>query len=492
MPDAKHGPPLLPKDKGCCGELILRYSDRLSFRSQEPTSSFKMSSDTTPSARVETLRSLPIIRQQSSKVFDLAKNGKAQYFEYHPEKMSKVVDFCLDIIHRDFGTSFASIPPHGRWRHFDANGIPRVSHLLQSWSTAQPPLPGIEAARRLVDLFVVSVLLDAGAGTKWKYEEAKTGLKIGRSEGLAIASLDMFHSGLFATDEADHVVDAAGLKRLSPDALAMAMQVHPDDNPMDGLEGRAALLTRLGAALENDKQGYFSGPEGQKVPPHLRRPGFMIDYLLAHPSTKSLGPQGFSVSLPVLWEIVIKGFADIWPASRTTLDGVPLGDVWTCEALKESLAPGAPEEEGMVAFHKLSQWLTYSIMEPMEKILGWQFQEAEHMTGLPEYRNGGLFVDLGVLVPKAALLTGSGSASSIPRFSADHPAIIEWRALTVILLDQTADAIRKKAGLTPDQLGLKQVLEAATWKGGREIAQQKRPETNGGPPIAIESDGTVF
>lgn len=134
----------------------------------------------------------------------------------------------------------------------------------------------IEAARRLVDLFVVSVLLDAGAGTQWKYEEAKTGLKIARSEGLAVASLDMFHSGLFGSGDAAEIVTAEGLQRLSPDALAMAMQVHPDDNPMDGLEGRAALLTRLGDALEQDTEGCFVGPAAEKVSPSLRRPGFMI------------------------------------------------------------------------------------------------------------------------------------------------------------------------------------------------------------------------
>lgn len=166
------------------------------------------------------------------------------------------------------------------------NGIPRVSALLQLWSNHSPAVPPIEAARRLVDLFVVSVLLDAGAGSKWSYEEARTGLKISRSEGLAVASLDMFEAGMFAASEdkagkpdaeiPDHFVQAEGLSRLSPDALAMAMQVHPDDNPMDGLEGRAALLTRLGAVLEKDQYGYFKGPKGQDIEPRLKRPGFII------------------------------------------------------------------------------------------------------------------------------------------------------------------------------------------------------------------------
>jgi hypothetical protein len=57
--------------------------------------------------------------------------------------------------------------------------------------------------------------------------------------------------------------------------------------------------------------------------------------------------------------------------------------------------------------------------------------------------------------------------------------------------DRIADAIRQRLGVTAVGLTLAQVLESATWKGGREIARQKRPET-GGPPIDIESDGTVF
>jgi len=126
----------------------------------------------------------------------------------------------------------------------------------------------------------------------------------------------------------------------------------------------------------------------------------------------------------------------------------------------------------------------------MEKILNWKVLGLEDMTGLPEYRNGGLFVDLGVLSLREDLELGPflPKGSQIPRFSPSHPAIIEWRALTVILLDRTADGLRTKLGAS---LTLPQILESATWKGGREIAKIKRPET-AGPPIEIESDGTVF
>jgi len=116
------------------------------------------------------------------------------------------------------------------------------------------------------------------------------------------------------------------------------------------------------------------------------------------------------------------------------------------------------------------------------------------MTGLPEYRNGGLLLDLGVLSLRADVIPRSfypEATSIIPKLPPAHPAIVEWRAMTVIELDRIAEGIRKKFGLAANQLTLAQVLESATWKGGREIAKTKRPET-GGPPIEIESDGTVF
>jgi hypothetical protein len=107
---------------------------------------------------------------------------------------------------------------------------------------------------------------------------------------------------------------------------------------------------------------------------------------------------------------------------------------------------------------------------------------------------GGLLVDLGVLSLKPSAIAAEyypSADSSIPRLPPSHPAVIEWRAMTVIELDRIADQIRAKLKLSQEQLTLAQVLESATWKGGREIAKERRPES-GGPPIEIVSDGTVF
>ena len=57
-----------------------------------------------------------------------------------------------------------------------------------------------ERARAEFDLATISVLLDAGAGPDWSYRDPATGASVSRSEGLALASLDMFAAGAFASD----------------------------------------------------------------------------------------------------------------------------------------------------------------------------------------------------------------------------------------------------------------------------------------------------
>lgn len=151
---------------------------------------------------------------------------------------------------RDYAPDYESIPPHGRWQHFDVGGRPRIDQLLNSWPSS---IDAQERTRRLIDLFVVSVLLDAGAGNKWTYKSKESNKYFVRSEGLAVASLEMFKSGLFSSDPTEPCqVDGAGLKKVTVEALAKGMQ-HSDENPLEGLEGRAGLLTRLSDALNNQE-----------------------------------------------------------------------------------------------------------------------------------------------------------------------------------------------------------------------------------------------
>jgi hypothetical protein len=162
-------------------------------------------SSSSNASKIAYLRSLPSIRERCAKVFALAEQGKLDYWTLDLTQESKIVDFVCELIARDYGTDYDWIPPHGRWRHFVGD---RVDPLLEQWESEN--LDPLEKARRLVDLMVVSVLMDAGAGNDWKYTPKEGGETINRSEGLAVGSLEMFEKGLFSGDESQpHRVDCA-------------------------------------------------------------------------------------------------------------------------------------------------------------------------------------------------------------------------------------------------------------------------------------------
>ncbi|KEI36597.1 uncharacterized protein L969DRAFT_90552 [Mixia osmundae IAM 14324] len=414
---------------------------------------------------------LPAIRERCRAVFDIASANRLQYWNVDLSQQDAIVDFCCALIERDYGNKYASIPPHGRMRHFVGD---RLTPLLERWQDQGR----LEACRKIVDLLVVSVLLDAGAGSQWTYRpkqgtEAERINGIGRSEGLAVASLEMFEQGTFSGKPDDpYRVDALGLSKISTDVISQGLQVN-DENCMTGIEGRANVLVRLGQVLlDPENQEYFRNREN--VPGQLGlRPGNLIDYLLSHPEAKQMpSATSLPISLPVsaLWTIITQGLGGVWPASRTKIDGKAIGDVWPCESLRKRVDS---DTAALVPFHKLSQWLCYSLQEAMQSILGWQFEGTEHQTGLPEYRNGGLLVDFGLLTikPEAVLQSLDKPVPSelprpldLPPLPASHSAIVEFRAVTVIMLDRIAEAIRAKLGT---KLSLAQVLEAATWKAVR-------------------------
>lgn len=192
-----------------------------------------------------------------------------------------------------------------------------------------------------------------------------------------------------------------------------------------------------------------------------------------------------------LWDVLQTLLIPIWPKDRTCIDGTPLGDAWPLSTLRNRIGPG-DAADSIQPFHKLTQWLTYSLMVPFQRILGKQWINADSLTALPEYRNGGLFVDLGVLsLNKKALDRGlKASGGELPLFEAGDDVIVEWRALTLVLIDalHTRIQVHMGDGIT---LSMAQLLEAGTWKCGREIAAKRRPRTKSSP-ILIKSDGTVF
>ncbi|KAL8767908.1 MAG: hypothetical protein Q9209_005695 [Squamulea sp. 1 TL-2023] len=433
------------------------------------------------------LRSIHAVRDRSRIVHEKAKRNQLAHFDVDPAKFGDTAAYIVSIIKRDFAPEYHTIPPHGRWQHFDVGGRQRIDQLLTSWPSR---IDAQERTRRLIDLFLVSVLLDAGAGTRWSYKSKESGKTYRRSEGLAVASLEMFKAGYFSGDPTEpYQVNAAGLNRLSVGQLAIGLQVS-DDNPLAGMEGRASLLANLGEALQNSD--YFGS---------TRRPGNMLDYLLSHPSTQASSAP--VVMIPTLWTVLIDGLASIWPASRTQIAGVSLGDAWPCSSMPSP--PQAQLWESIVPFHKLTQWLCYSLMGPMTRLLNVQFAGVELLTGLPEYRNGGLLIDTGLITLKPAdskrgleayrnnaTIKGQPCMEVVPLFGTDDDVVVEWRTLTIGFLDDLLLEVNRLLKLEgPNKLSLAQMLEAGSWKGGRELAEVSRPNTKQ-PPIMILSDGTVF
>ncbi|KAL1956707.1 hypothetical protein VTO42DRAFT_6857 [Malbranchea cinnamomea] len=426
---------------------------------------------------VKYLLSLQSIRERAKLVWEAAQSGNLTHFDFHPDKLDNVADFVTSVIKRDFGPNkFDTIPPHGRWQHFEVGNVPRIANLLEAWKKTGSD--NLELCRRLIDLFFVSVLLDAGAGDSWRYVESQSGNTYERSEGIAVASLYMFTALSFTASKSrgTPLVDGEGLEQLTTEDLARGFQVS-HGNPMLGVESRAALLRGLGRSLRS--HGGIFGPTG--------RPGNLVDYMIRTAENSS------ELDVYILWEVLQRVLIPVWPKDRTVIDGFPLGDAWPLSTLqKRTDVSEIDTARGIQPFHKLTQWLTYSLMVPFQRVLGMRWINAESLTGLPEYRNGGLFVDMGVLsLKKEALERGlAASGQELPMFTAGDDVIVEWRAMTVVLLDLLYDKIasRMDKGV---HLTMAQVLESGTWKSGREVAAQRRPETKSSP-ILIKSDGTVF
>ncbi len=390
------------------------------------------------------LLSAAAVRERCAIVFAAAERGETRHFRLVAERLDDAVGRVVAVTRRRYPD--LAVPLHSRWRHFSAGGIERASLVA-------PGADRAEAARARLDLAIVSVLLDAGAGPCWRYREAESGLVLARSEGLAVASLHAMQAGLFSADPTwPWRADAAALRALSAEGLGRAFQ-HGPANPLAGLEGRALLLRRLGevaAALPE----LFGSPA---------RVGNLYDFWL---------PRRADLPAPDMLGVVLRALGPIWPG-RLALGGVPLGD---------SGRHGAVPGDGIVPFHKLSQWLVYSLIEPLGDA-GFTITGRDGLTGLAEYRNGGLFLDCGAIVVR------DDDLLRCPLDPFGEP-VVEWRALTVALLDRLAERVRYRLGRNAAEFPLGKVLEGGSWAAGREIAAEIRP--GGAPPLAIASDGTLF
>lgn len=397
-----------------------------------------------PAGAATALRTTGAMRERARQLLNRARVGESAWFSVDDDALSTAAAEVAAVTRARYPDLV--IPYHSRWRQFEAGGVDRRAELdgrLADFDAAA-------RARAMIDLTVVSVLLDAGAGPAWSYVER--GQRFARSEGLGVASFHAFGSGLFSGDPADPLrVDAAGLRALTTDRLAEHFQVRPN-NPLVGLDGRLTLLHRLGDAMAAQPAEF--GPAG--------RPGRLFDLLACNAPLRAHD----------ILSRLLASMSGIWLADNAIGD-LPLGDCWPHRAVS---GPGLTR--GWMPLHKLSQWLAYSMLEPFEWA-GVRVEGLEALTGLPEYRNGGLLLDTGVL-----RLRGPDSAAH--HWAVGDELVVEWRALTVALLDELAPLVC--ARLDTD-MPLACVLEGGTWAAGRSLAQRLR---GGRPPLNIISDGTVF
>lgn len=439
--------------------------------------SIEFTADTAhPAGAATLLRTTAAIRERANALLSRARRDESQWFRIGGDDALEDAARTVAEVTRE-RYPWDTIPYHSRWRHFEAGGVNRVEELDKLLGKVDAR----QRARAHIDLVLVSVLLDAGAGAGWHYTESATGQRFTRSEGLGVASFHAFTSGLFSSDpDRPCQVDAAGLRGLVADRLGDAFQVS-EVNPLVGLAGRATLLRRLGEAMSEQPETF--GDDG--------RPGGLFDALVGPYGPAA--PPTAEVTAHQILSLLLETLSRIWPAANAVdsiaADGsdspggigsgdpaLALGDCWRHSAVR---GPGLTN--GWMPFHKLSQWLTYSLLEPFEWA-GVKVRQLDALTALPEYRNGGLLIDSGVIVPKdPAFLTRQWKVSD--------EFIVEWRALTVALLDEIAPRVRKVLDRTEEELPLACVLEGGTWAAGRALAQRLR---DGAPPLLIESDGTVF
>jgi hypothetical protein len=410
---------------------------------------------TPDAAAAISLLSADAVRQRAHRLLAIGLGDGLAHFRVDLGRLDTAADLVVEATRTAYPG--LDVPFHSRWRHFTANGRDGWAEIddATQWSDAA------ERARAAFDLAIVSVLLDAGAGAQWAYRDPDTGASVGRSEGLALASLAMFARGAFSRNRSDPLrADARALENLTGEAMRGHFQV-TEDNPLAGVDGRAHLLRRLGAAVA-------ARPEVFARVDALR-PGGLYDHLAA------LAGDG-SIAAPLILAELLRHLGAIWP-SRLELGGIPLGDCWRHPAMTTDDATSQ-----LVPLHKLSQWLAYSLIEPLQTA-GITVTDIDGLTGLAEYRNGGLFIDTGVLV-----LRDAGEAER--EHDVGSTLVVEWRALTVALLDRLAEIVRKRLYRDAVSFPLARILQGGTWAAGRAVARRHRAD--GSPPIKVVSDGTVF
>ena len=401
---------------------------------------------------VRELWTVEAVRDRAHELLAHGERGALEHFSVDASRLDPAAEFVAEVTRERYPD--LQVPLHSRWRHFERPDAP------SRWSgvVGAAGLRGAERARSAVELAVVSVLLDAGAGASWRYRDELSGTEIGRSEGLAVATFDLYRRGTLSSDpESPLCADAGGLGRIDRSSFERAFQVGRH-NPLNGVAGRARCLHSLGRAVA-------ARPEfARAAEPALgaaRRLGHLFDHVRDSATDGRIPARDlFRIVMTVLRGVIGRALGDVWPHP-----GVRRGD----------------HTDGLLPLHKLFLWLTWSLVEPLAEG-GVTVTDTRTLTGLAEYRNGGLLIDTGVLVPRHPIPDRP--------LSPGDPIVVEWRGLTVALLDRLRPRVAIELGLAEPDFSIGQLLEGGTWRAGRRIAMDLRE--GGPPPIRTASTGTLF
>ncbi len=445
------------------------------------------------------------IRARCAGVLGAVEQGVSPSFKLKRDALAPLADRVAALTRQRFPDLV--VPLHSRWRHLETGGPSRQDELNQRLAGRLPA----EVARVQVDLIVISCLLSGGAGANWIYSESEAlsaaalpaaapedllalldqaaarrptpaveepslaspvapAATFRQAEGLAVASFRAFMAGAFSSQAGDpQRADATALRHVDAAALRAIFQSSPS-NPVVGLDARAAMLARLGHALQDE-----AARDAARGLPAQARPGLLFDRITGYGTLQE-------VSATEVLGHVLRVFLSVWP-SGSKVQGLPAGDVWPHLWAGSTVAGQQRDRttEGWVPFHQLAQWITCSLLEPLTWA-GIRVTGVDALTALPDARNAGLLIDAGVIVPRDPRLLAR-------TWKPQDELVIEWRAMAVVLLDELAVLVRQRLGLTAEQLPMPCFMEGGSDAAGVEWARSLRPD--GTPPLRLESDGIL-
>ena len=384
------------------------------------------------------LLSADAVRQRAHRLLAIGLEDGLAHFRIDLGRLDAAADLVVETTRAAYPG--LDVPFHSRWRHFAVGGQDRWAAI----DDATPWDDEAERARAAFDLAITSVLLDAGAGPQWAYRDPDTGASDRPIRGPGAGEPRHVRAGRVLPQSLRSFAGRCQGAR-KPDRRSAGPPLSSDRGQPVGGCGRVA---RRCSAVSAPRLRH--SPRSSRA--SMRRdPAGSIDHLAALAG-------GGSIAAPVILSELLRHLGAIWP-SRLELGGIPLGDCWRHPAMTTDDATSQ-----LVPLHKLSQWLAYSLIEPLQAA-GIEVTDIDGLTGLAEYRNGGLFIDTGVLT-----LRDPGEAER--EHDVGSALIVEWRALTVALLDRLADIVRQRLRKDAVSFPLARILQGGTWAAGRAIARR--------------------